>query len=959
MLSRRPTSTVLPSRSLVDRLSHAYLFWVMIAYGATMAGLWWSAHYIVEDNLKKQVVRLVPEFDEMGTPLFFTDNSLALERVRKQAEKNADILFVRYYRASDLKILGQYTKNSSVQIPVLLPPQARDMHRPDFAAPVALIDRYMGIVTALHAVAPVRTHSMKDDSMLDMGGLDDRRGEKSNTIGFLDVGMDVEPSRAVVVNVILVIAGLLTQALLFVLFFGRRHVRKSLDSLLQLQEPLKQVAAGNFRVKVKHFGRDLEIATVCEAVNTTIEALRQRNAEKEEALHAKLAAEAASQAKSQFLAHMSHEIRTPLNGILGFLKLLSNTTLTETQHDYLHTTEVSAKMLLSVINDILDFSKIEAGKISLEQVELELRELLEEGISPHVATAENKGLDLVFVFSKAVPTHLLGDPARISQVLSNLVGNAIKFTQHGEVLIDVELMEETDANVLVEISVKDSGIGIQDEALERLFQPFSQADVSTTRKYGGTGLGLIISKRLVELMGGEISVESHAGKGSRFAFTLRLPKQKNVCDCSPFGEIMVTQRILTVTSSAGVARSLSENLAVWGIPSDRVGDSKAALAALAEATDKQRAYTAIIFDDAVKDMTPKEFSARIKSLAGLPETPMLLLGGVSASHCPGESQLNEFASYICKPAKSSELYNKLSHIFISSKNRAADTKPQTLHMQFKKTDGKFCALIVDDNQINQKLAMLLVKQLGGESDIAENGAQAVDACHRKAYDLILMDIHMPIMDGVEATICIRESEKISQRHTLIIALTANALSGDRESYLAAGMDEYLSKPINEKAFASLLHKCGLTVAAPVGGAACHAEMPADAEKQTALAILDPQAGVELSFGSRETWRTALGMLFNELSDYSANLIAATTSGDLEKLRLAAHKLAGASSYCGTPAMNHAAKRVENLAKTGDEESTMQAAEALLQQIEQLLGLKKNGNLPDSETPIYALPLTSD
>lgn len=944
-------SGVPPSdRSLVERLTRSFLLWSLIAYVIALAGLWWSAHYIVEASLKKQALLLVAEFDEMGTPLFVTDNSQALVRIRKHAAKNADILFVRYYRMNGNQLLGQYTKGGDVHVTDLTPAQINEITRPGSSGPGTLLTYQLGTLSTLRVVAPVRTHSMAGDSMLDMAGLDDGQTEKIKTIGYLDIGMDLAPSRKVVINGVLIVGGLLTLVLLIVSLYGRRNVRNSLASLLQLQEPLRQVAAGNFSVTVEHNARDHEIATVCEAVNSTIKALRQRDAEKDEAILAKLSAETANQAKSQFLAHMSHEIRTPLNGVLGFLKLLSNTHLTDVQHDYLRTTEISAQTLLTVISDILDFSKIEAGKVSIEQIEMDFRKLLEDIVSLHAANAEDKGLDLVFVFIRTVPAHLRGDPSRISQVLSNLLGNAIKFTQHGEILVQVELKEETTTDIVAEISVKDSGIGIPAWAMERLFQPFSQADDTTTRKYGGTGLGLVISKRLVELMGGELAVESYADQGTRFAFTLRLSKQTDGDISTPHEQILAAQRVLIVTPNGRVARSLVENLASWDIAFESVASGQAALTSLLKrVNDQLQIYTTIIFDHAINDMTSKEFAAQLKTVPSLAETPLILLAKLSTCHSTEEFRAEGYACCISKPVKRSELYNALCAIYGCAKQVKAETVTKELKLQPGETGANLSVLIVDDNEINRKLAKILVDQLGGNTDLAENGMQAVSACAQKHYDLILMDVNMPVMDGLAATARIREAER--NRRTPIIALTANALSGDRERFLLAGMDDYLCKPLNEKVFVNTLKKLGLIISS-VPALTPESEMTVDAKvhDQMSPPILDPVMGVEMSFGDRETWRTVLGMLFDSLPEYSARLIAATDN--LDDLMQTAHKLAGASSYCGTPAMNQAAKLLERYAATGDAELSMQALGMLLQQIERLLALKQNGHLTDGENAIW-------
>ena len=951
-----------PSHSLVGRMMRAYFLWAVVSYVVNLAGLWWSAHYVVEANLKKQANHLITEFDEMGAPLFFSDSSSALERMRKYAGNDENVLFVRYYRSSDNKILGQYVKSGKVMVPKLMPEQIAEMQRSDMSTPITVITHQLGIVNTMHAMAPVRAHSMSDESMLDMRGLDDRRTERTVTIGYLDVGMDISPSRAVVFQGVFVVAGLLTLALLVALYLVRNHVRRSLASLLQLQEPLKQVAAGNFNAVVWHNARDSEIALVCDAVNATIGALRQRDAEKEEALRAKLDAEAASQLKSLFLAHMSHEIRTPLNGVMGFLKLLSKTRLTAVQRDYLHTIEVSATTLLTVINDILDFSKIEADKISIESIDIELRELLDDVMSLHAASAEEKGLDLVLIFSKDVPVRLLGDPARITQVVSNLVGNAIKFTQHGEVLVQVNLLEKTEKDVLVDISIKDSGIGISAEAQERLFQPFSQADASTTRNYGGTGLGLIISKRLVEMMGGEIKLESQPGQGASFSFTLSLPRQTEACDYLPLGKMLAGKRILTVTPNERTAKSLSESLESWGISSDSISSEQFALKALEAASTRESAYAAVIFDKADKDMTLRTFSKHIKRIGDFHEIPMLLLAGLSTCIRSQEVRANGFAGCVSKPVKNAELYSELAKIFVCTSQYSAEYSGQSLRLQSRETSMKLHALIVDDNEINRKLERLLIEQLGGAVDEAENGLQAVEICKRKIFDLILMDVHMPVMDGMDATTLIREMETGAHR-TLIIALTANALSGDREHYLEVGMDEYLSKPLNDKVLLNTLKHLGLTVDASIPDSSLEEKLPdshitnnitddAAVADHDELPILDPGMGVKLAFGDRETWHIVLGMLFDQLADTAGKLRAEKLSWNPESLRKVAHGLAGASSYCGVPALHHGAKKVEEFAKKEDMDKALQALDVLLHQIERLLTLKKDGMLPDGESPIY-------
>ncbi len=677
-------------------------------------------------------------------------------------------------------------------------------------------------------------------------------------------------------------------------------------------------------------------------------------AQNEDLRFAREQAEAATSVKSEFLANMSHEIRTPLNGVIGFLKLLDKTELTEQQRDYLRTSHLSARMLLAVINDILDFSKIEAGKMSIENIHFDFRELIDETVSMFAANAQDKGLELICVIGRKVPTRLMGDPSRLAQVMNNLLSNAIKFTQSGEVRVAVHVNEETDTDVTLQISVTDTGIGISKEALARQFQPFSQADSSTTRKYGGTGLGLVISKSIVEMCGGSIAVESRVGVGTCYSICLRLHKQVASLVYMPLAEIMARLHILTVTANPSIAQGLIENLSAWGIASTTVSSSTAALTLLKESVNTAQSFDAVIYDQAMVDSSSCEFGSQVKANIILGDIPLLLLAKHSVTQ--SEAQQEGYECCVRKPAKYSELYNHLSGLF--NRSEKIPYREAVSKLQLKPLIGKR-ALIVDDNNINRKLAQLLIAELGGESDLAEDGVQAVDAYTRRTYDVILMDVNMPVMDGLEATNHIRILEA-GKTHTPIIALTANALTGDRERFIAAGMDDYLSKPINEKALLTLLNKyCPSSevpqmpdlVAIPDKDAAQDSAKPATGRvAETALPVLDSKLGIKICFGDEETWRTALGMLLEQLPEYANNLKQAAE--DVAQLKQVSHKLSGASSYCGTPALNRVAKQLEILCNQGKIANTGEALNTLQQQIERLLQLDADGKLRESTEPVY-------
>lgn len=661
--------------------------------------------------------------------------------------------------------------------------------------------------------------------------------------------------------------------------------------------------------------------------------------------------EIASHAKGQFLATMSHELRTPLNGVIGFLSQLGKTDLNAQQKDYLHTIDLSARTLLSVINDVLDFSKIEAGKLSIESISIDLRELIDDAISIFAVSAEEKGLDLVCIVDHAVPKRLLGDPLRLTQIISNLVGNAIKFTEKGEVLVEVSLIKETDQNASLKICVTDTGIGISEQSLTKLFQPFVQADASTTRKHGGTGLGLIIARKLIDMMGGVLAVESKMWEGTRFTITLELPKEKAKMPDAQSESNMSMRRVLIVTPNFNVARGLREHLSGLIGYCHVVENGFSALEQIRESFISALPYDAVLFDASVADMTPIEFSQEMSGDKVLKAIPLLLLGGISCRQQAKDIQNNRFLGCIIKPAKFSSTYNQLHKLFSGSLERGEhlhfksnSVVNDTSRIMIKPLVGKRI-LIVDDNHINRKLVQLLVEEMGGVFDLAENGVQAIDAYSRKAFDAILMDVNMPVMDGMEATQRIRALESGS-RKTPIIALTANALPGDKERFLAVGMDDYLSKPLSEKSLMIILNR----IFAGGAGAAENKEIPLATQEHHAQPALDPNLGIELSFGDHATWKMALGMLLDDLPGFGAMLDEA--ADDVQQLMHVAHKLVGASCYCGTISLNETAKQLESHCRQNDFSHVKESLHKLILQIERLKGLEAAGKLRTANETVY-------
>ena len=822
----------------------------------------------------------------------------------------------------------------------------------------ALYDRKGKLFAAYSAPAhaaeePAATLASIDEEALALANLETARlwsprlrlyrqvaGAKAQ-VGVLVIEVDLLPMWRGILRSSGVLGGAMCASLLVSLVLARRFTRSIAAPVTKLIQTAQEVSSSqNYTLRVPHERRD-ELGTLINSFNDMLAQIEERGAalslhrdelerqvsvRTEQLERAKNAAEAASRAKSAFLATMSHEIRTPMNGVLGMTEMLLGTHLTEAQRNYTRLVKRSGEHLLVIINDILDFSKIEAGKLTIEYINFNLWDLLEDIHTVYTPQAQNKGIALDFDIANDIPVAICGDPNRLRQIMANLLGNAIKFTEQGRIEARVRVASEDSQAVMLRFEVHDTGIGISREARGRLFEAFSQADDSTTRKFGGTGLGLAISRQLVELMGGAIGVDNAASspnkQGSVFWFTVSFDKRRVDPD-APGGQQhpLSGMRVLVVDEDETTRVALARHLANWELVCEEAAGARAALERLAAQARDGKPFDAAVLNMELSQSSGLLLAATIKADPLTRPTRIILLSPERLAADPVQRREAGVAYQLIEPARAADLFACLG----TRPRGITAPAPQFLpppappHMQAQREGAARVrrVLLAEDNPVNVEVAKAMLESLGLQAQVAQNGLQALEAVRATRFEAVLMDCQMPVMDGFAATAAIRRKEQEAGRpRTLpVIAITANALQGDREACLAAGMDDYLSKPFTQAQLAAVI---GRWIALPLSSSVHHDELlptlPADVREVIQRDVINARALENIRALSQQGGdalvQKVIAAYVGDAPQHLSTLRQAVGGQDADTVRRVAHSLKSASANVGAETLARLCKDLE-------------------------------------------------